>query len=130
MQSSRSLLSVTARCLLAADSAMWAAFAILLWTGVVGVGSVAPAIVGLLAALMAFNAAALGLLAWQVLRGRKLVDFAAVALMVVNVVLSLTDEIGLADLAVFGLSFVVLALLVAAIRISRQAAVRPEPARR
>jgi hypothetical protein len=128
MRPSRSLLIVTARCLLVVDSLMWTVFAVLLWSGVVHVGDVSSTIVALLAALMLCNAAALGLFAWQALRGRKLVDSAAVVLMAVNAVLSLADEVGVSDIAVFALTLLILVLLVLAIRVSRREQFDPEPA--
>lgn len=112
----RSDLTVAVRSLLAADGLIWASFAVLLGTGVASLGRVSPTATAVVASLMACNAAALGLAAWRVLRGRKAVDYLAVALMAANAVLSLADEIGWADAALFVLSLVILVLLVAAIR--------------
>ena len=51
-----------------------------------------------LGVLMLGNGAALGLAGWFSLRGHRLVDLAALAVVAVNALLSLTDEIGLLGL--------------------------------
>jgi hypothetical protein len=112
----RSGLTVAVRSLLVADGLVWATFSVLLGTGVANIGRVGPTATGVIALLMACNAVALGLAAWQVLRGRKVVDYLAVALMAANAVLSLADEIGWADAASFVLSVVILVLLILGIR--------------
>jgi hypothetical protein len=115
----RSLLTVAVRSLLAADSLIWATFAILLGSGVASLGRVGATATGVIAFLMACNAVALGLAAWKVLRGRRVVDYLAAALMAANTVLSLADEIGWADAASFVLSLVILALLILGMRAGR-----------
>ena len=48
--------------------------------------------------LMLGNSVALALAGWLSLRGHRLVDYAALALVALNALLSVTDEIGLLDL--------------------------------
>jgi hypothetical protein len=47
--------------------------------------------------LMFGNGAALALAGWLTLRGHRLVDYAALALVALNAILSVTDEIGVLD---------------------------------
>ena len=117
MRRDRTLLPTATRVLLAVDSAIWAAFALLLGTGFVSVGDVDIGTTRLIAALMAGNAVVLGLCAWQVLRGRKFVDWGALVVLAVNTLLSLTDEVGVYDLAMFAFSLIILACLIQAIRL-------------
>ena len=48
--------------------------------------------------LMLGNSVALALAGWLSLRGHRLVDYAALALVALNALLSVTDEIGLLDI--------------------------------
>jgi hypothetical protein len=57
------------------------------------------------------DAAVLLWLAWRLGSRSRWVYYFALAVIVVNAVLSITDEIGLADIAVLGLNLVTLALL-------------------
>jgi hypothetical protein len=53
-------------------------------------------------------------LAWRIGRPSRWVYYLALAVIFVNAVLSITDEVGLADIAVLCLNLVILALLLAA----------------
>ncbi len=64
---------------------------------------------------MVGNGAALALAAWAVLRGRRFVDVGAGMLLAVNAMLSVTDQLGLADLAALALNLATLALLAVAV---------------
>lgn len=117
MRRDRTLVSTATRVMLAVNSAIWAAFTLLLGTGFVSVGDVDIGATRLIAALMAGNAVVPGSCAWQVIRGQKLVDRAALVVLAVNALLSLTDEVGVYDLAMFAFSLIILACLIQAIRL-------------
>lgn len=119
MWSDRKRLATLARILLAVDSALWAAFGVLLLTGAVSMGDVDVAYVRLIAALMLAGAAVLGVLAWQAFRGRKVVDYAAVLVVSASLVAFVFDQIGWIDLVVMVLHLVLLAVLILAIRAER-----------
>jgi hypothetical protein len=70
--------------------------------------------------LMLANGVALALAGWFSLRGHRLVDFAALAVVAVNAVLSVTDEIGLLDLLSLLVSGALLVLLVVNMRSERR----------
>jgi hypothetical protein len=69
-----------------------------------------------LGALMLGNGTALALAGWLSLRGRRVVDFLAVTLVLANLVLSLTDEVGPLDLAFLVVNSALLGFLVVALR--------------
>jgi hypothetical protein len=62
--------------------------------------------------LMLGNGVALALVGWLSLRGHRLVDFVALAVVTLNVILSVTDEIGLLDLLSLLVSGALLVLLI------------------
>ena len=66
--------------------------------------------------LMLGNGAVLGSAGWLSRRGYRMVDFLAVLLVLANAVLSLTDEVGVLDLASLLLTGTLLGLLVAGLR--------------
>jgi len=66
--------------------------------------------------LMLGNGAALVSAGWLTLRGHRMIDFLAVLLVLANGVLSLTDEVGVLDLASLVVSGTLLGLLVAGLR--------------
>ena len=88
----------------------WLVAGVLAVVGVVdfGLDKGAP----LLGLLMLGNAAALGLAGFLSLRGHRLVDFGALAVVAVNALLSVTDEIGLLDLVSLAASVGLLVLLI------------------
>lgn len=86
------------------------------WKGIASVGDVDIGAKRLIAALIASNAVLPGLCAWQALRGRKFVDWGALVVLAVNALLSLTDEVGVYDLAMFAFSLIILGCLIQAIR--------------
>ncbi len=70
--------------------------------------------------LMLGNGAALGLAGWLSLHGYRLVDFASLAVVGVNALFSVTDEIGLLDLLSLLVSVALLVLLVVNMRAERR----------
>jgi tetrahydromethanopterin S-methyltransferase subunit C len=90
--------------------AFWLALGALAVFGVVDFGLSAGA--RSLGLLMLGNGTALALAGWQTLRGRRVVDFLAVILVLANAVLSVTDEVGPLDLAYLLVSCTLLGLLV------------------
>ena len=113
------VLVATTWCLFAAVCAVWAVIGLLLLTGTVGVGPVAPWVVTVIAVLMLCNAAVMGLLAWWSLRGRAIVDSVAVVVVVLNIAATFTDEIGIPDLAYLALSLALLVSLLWSMRAVR-----------
>ncbi len=84
------------RALLGLCGAFWFSLELLSITGVVDFGLSAGATV--LGVLMLGNGGALLLAARFSLTGRKLIDYATIALAGTNAVLSITDEVGLMDI--------------------------------
>jgi hypothetical protein len=70
----------------------------------------------ILGILMLGNGAALVAAGWVSLRGHRVVDFLAVLLVLVNAVPSLTDEVGVLDVASLAVNGTLLGLLVAGLR--------------
>ena len=66
--------------------------------------------------LMLRNGAALGLAGWRSLRGQRLIDCASLAVVGVNALLSVTDEIGLLDVLSLLVSVALLVLLIVNMR--------------
>lgn len=122
MADHRDLPARLSRFLLLAIAAFWAAYALLLLTGVVSIGAMQESVAVFIAVLMLGNATAMGLLARLVLGGRRLFDYAAIAVVAANVLLTVTDEVGAYDLAYLGVTIVTVALLVWSMRGER---VRP-----
>ena len=116
-----SRLATVARALLAVDAVMWGVFGVLLLSGAVSMGDVNAGYVRLMGALMMLAAAVLGVLAWQVFRGRQAVDYAAVLVVAASVVAFVFDQIGWIDLGVMLLHVALLAVLIVAIRADRRA---------
>jgi hypothetical protein len=121
MRDGTPVLGATTRYLFAAVSAVWAIVALLLLTRVVGVGQVEPRVVTVVAVLMLANALGMGLLAWWVLRRRKLIDTLAVGVVMLNVAATVADEIGIPDLLYLALSLALLVSLLWSIRALRTA---------
>jgi hypothetical protein len=67
----------------------------------------------ILTGLMLANALAMLLLAWGIVKRRRLVYYLALALILVNILLSVTDEFGPLDLVSLMLGLAILVLLVA-----------------
>jgi hypothetical protein len=100
------------RLLFAVNRLTWVVIAALVWTGTVSIG-VGGTAMTILALLMVGNAILLALAAWRALRGHRIVDFAALALVGVNTVLTVTDEVGGYDLAILILNLSLLIVLLA-----------------
>jgi hypothetical protein len=66
--------------------------------------------------LMLGNCAALALAGWLSLRGHRLVDFAALAVVALNAILSVTDEIGILDVVSLLVNGALLVLLIVNLR--------------
>jgi hypothetical protein len=96
--------------MLGANAAFWIAVGVATALGLVdfGVPSDGARVIG---ALAAANGILLALAAWRALRGSRLVDLAILVLVVVNGVLGVTDEVGLADWVAAGWNAVIVALL-------------------
>jgi len=103
--------------------AFWLVSGLLAVSGVADFGLEAGA--EFLGVLMLGNGAALSLAGWLALRGRRVVDFLAVVLVLANGVSSLTDEVGPLDLASLAVSAALLVLLVAGLRSRLAAAEKP-----
>ena len=121
MNTEHARLARVARMLLAVDSILWAIFGVLLLTGAVSMGDVNAGYVRLMGALMMLAAAVLGVLASQVFRGWKVVDYAAVLVVAASLVAFVFDQIGWIDLGVMLLHVALLAVLIVAIRADRRA---------
>lgn len=85
------------RVLFGAAAAFWLAAGMLAVFGVLDLGAGAGAWV--LGLLMLGNGVALALAGWLSLRDHRAVDYGALALVALNAFLSVTDEIGLLDIA-------------------------------
>jgi hypothetical protein len=110
------------RVLLTLHGGFWVVGGVLAVSGVVDFGLSSG--VQVLGTLMLANGAALLLAAQLSLRGRSLIDYSVAALLALNGVLSITDEIGLLDVASLIVSGFGLVLLL----LGRRQAHRVEPA--
>jgi len=112
LQDHRKSLVTAVRALFAVNALVWVVMAVVVWTGIIGIGLRDPASVGALALLMLGNAILLGFFAWRVLRGQRVIDYAALLWVAINLVLTITDEIGVYDLAALILNLSLLIMLV------------------
>lgn len=101
------------RALFFLDAAIWLAFAVAtylrLLPGIPDQGAMA----GVMAALMLGNAAALAVAGWGLGRQTPIFYFFAVAVLVVNMVLTITDQMGVWDWLILVLEAAMLGLLLA-----------------
>jgi hypothetical protein len=97
--------------LLALDALMWFSFGVAVAAGCIA-SIAAPGIRWVMAGLAWASAAALAALAFLLGRRVRLAFHAAVLLLAVITVLSVTDQVGLLDLAALALSAIPLALLI------------------
>ena len=112
------------RILFSVAAGFWLVAGALAISGIVDLGfgtGDAAMIVGI---LMLGNGAALALAGWLSLRGQRLVDYAALALVALNALLSVTDEIGVLDLVSLLVNGALLVLLVVNLRAQRRNANR------
>jgi hypothetical protein len=99
------------RALFFLDAAIWLVFAAAtLMGGIPGIPNAGPA-AAVMAALMLGNAAALAVAGWGLGRQTPVFYFFAVAVLVVNMVLTVTDQMGLWDWLILALEAAMLGLL-------------------
>ena len=104
------------RALFFLDAAIWLAFAVAIYMRIIpGIPDQEPA-VGMMAALMLGNAAALAAAGWGLGRQSPIFYFFAVAVLVINILMTITDQMGLWDWLVLALEVVMLALLLSVAR--------------
>jgi hypothetical protein len=99
--------------MLGTNAAFWVVLGTFTWLGLVDFG-VARQSASVIGGMSILNGLLLGLGAWRALRGSRLVDLSVLVLVVVNGVLSATDQMGLADWAAVVWNGVIVALLVVA----------------
>ena len=121
MDERRSVGVIVTRILFAATALLWLVVGGMVWTRSLDIGPVAPAVVNLLAAAMFAAAIVMSFLAWRVFRGSRLIDGTAIVIAVINVVLTLTDDVGAYDVAYLMFSIVLLASLLVTCITSRRA---------
>jgi len=102
---------VATRSLFAVTAALWLAVAGLVVTRTISIGPVSDQGVAVLVAIMILAALAMVALSRWSLRGSRWVDALAVAAAVVNVLLTLTDQIGVYDALYLLLSLALLVVL-------------------
>ena len=98
------------RCLVALNGVIWVLLAVV---GLLRTSAASSTMV-IIYLLALADAAVLLWLAWRLGRPSRWVYYLALAVISVNAVLSITDQLGLADIAVLCLNLVTLALLLAA----------------
>lgn len=100
-----------ARVLLALNGLIWLVIGTASLLRLGGNATSETAVMGAVALLMFGNAAALLLSGWLLGRGRGLAYFFALAVLLVNVLLTFTDQFGLYDLITVLLDFAILGIL-------------------
>jgi hypothetical protein len=103
------------RLLLGLESLFFVVLGIALAAGMIGVGS-SRSLALVVAGLVLVDGILLALVAWQALRGHRLVDRGAFLLVIANAILSVTDEIGALDLVSLVLNVVLAVLLILGMR--------------
>lgn len=114
----RTLVRVT-RALFSLSAALWAAVGLLMLSGAFTAGIGDMGSVRVMGGLMLAVAALVGVLAVRVLRGHWPTDAVALAVLAGSIAVSLADEPGVYDLAFTGLTLVLLAVYLAALRVCR-----------
>jgi uncharacterized membrane protein (DUF2068 family) len=102
-----------------AVAAFWLVVGGLAVAGIVDFGLARGA--AMLGLLLLGNGAAFLVAGWGAARGRRWLDYAAVALVAGNAIASLADELGVLDLASFAINIALAVLLAANIRRARKA---------
>lgn len=110
-----SFLVGASRALFGLSAALWAAVGVLMVTGLVDAGIDDANVARPMGALMLVAAALLAVLAVRVLRGHRLTDLLALAVLVGSVAVSIVDEPGVYDLAFIALTLVLLGIYTAAL---------------
>lgn len=106
------LLHIT-QALLFLDAAIWLTFAVAIVARLIPGGPDQALAAGVVAVLMLGNAAALALAGWGLGRGGKLAFVYAIALLAVNIVLSITDQVSRWDWLFLAWEVVLLGLVLA-----------------
>jgi hypothetical protein len=117
----RTVAALTTRLLFVISALVWFAVGILVLTRAFDLGPVSSEIRSVLGTAMLAAAMTLAFLAWRVLTGSRLIDGLAVVVALVNVAVTLTDEVGGYDIAYLALSIVLLGSLLVALPASAQA---------
>jgi hypothetical protein len=99
--------------LLYLNAAIWLGFGVATAWRMTYAGSMGLLGVTVVGVLMLGNAAAFALAGWGIGRGRKLMEYFALALLAVNILLTFTDQVGLLDWLTLILDVVILGLLAA-----------------
>jgi hypothetical protein len=116
-----SFLVGASRALFGLSAALWAAVGVLMVTGLSDAGIGDASVARLMGALMLLAAALLAFLAVRVLRGHRLTDLLALAVLVGSVAVSIVDEPGVGDAAFIALTLVLLGTYTAALVSRRRA---------
>jgi len=103
---------VATRFLFSVTGVFWVGVAVLIQTGLVSPGPTEFEAATVLQLLLLCAGVVMGLLAWRSLRGNRWVDALAVVVAVLNVVTTLTDQVGPIDLACLILAVALLGFLV------------------
>jgi len=104
----------TAQVLFCLNAAIWLAIGVESLIRVAHDGSAHQATALIIAVMMFGNVSALILSGWGIGRGGKRFYFLAVAVLIVNIVLTVTDQFGLLDLLTLIIDFILLGILLAA----------------
>ena len=112
------------RTLFSVAAGFWLVAGALAAFGIVDLGFGSADAARVVGILMLGNGVALALAGWLSLRGQRLVDYAAFALVALNALLSVTDEIGVLDVVSLLVNGALLVLLVVNLRAQRRNANR------
>ena len=116
---------LTTRLLFVITALLWLGVGILVLLRAFDLGPVSSAIRNVLGTVMLVAATALALLGWRVFTGSRLINGLAVVVAVVNVVLTLTDQVGGYDMAYLALSIALLGSLLVALTVPSRAGDSP-----
>ena len=108
------------RVLFSVAAGFWLVIGALAMFGIVDLGFGSANASRVLGLLMLGNGVALGLAGWLSLRGHRLVDYGALAVVALNALLSVTDEIGVLDVVSLLVNGALLVLLVVNLRAQRR----------
>jgi uncharacterized membrane protein (DUF2068 family) len=120
-------LTSLARILFCLEGVIWTAVAVLVLTRSISVGVQQTTMIWILAGLMLGNAAFMFLFAWQVLRDRRFLDFFALLVVGINLVMSVTDQVGLFDMLALALNLILLGVLLKELFFNRATRQRTNP---
>jgi hypothetical protein len=107
----RALVWVT-RGLFIVNAAIWCVFAILLMTKTTHLGLNAQVFSWIVAVLMVGNAGVMLFLSWGIGKRHRWLFYFALVFLAVNIVLSITDEVGAADLITMAIDIALFALVI------------------